>query len=302
MNSSSPAMMTISSPAPLSAASLSKRENYGGMILPCSTAQVAASFNEQGIQFLVKSKYKEAYLAFSRGLSLVKQSIACFDDNDDEAMDITAAPSGASICCFTRAQAPTLKIKKSCTEDQMTDDESAFLFPHPMAVADTAAIHHQAEEEVSYTHYIELSFMLLYNLALCHHLSATMNSSDSSSTSRQDFNRVQEKLQKALHLYELAYTISLTEQDCSMLPEGEPTTQFSILQQLALVNNLGHVHAALGNIECSRQCFQNLLSTLMVVRDCGEQIEKMDGFLSNVMNLINNNNNSNNCPTLAAAA
>jgi hypothetical protein len=306
MTSSPVIMMASSSPAQLTAAaslsSIRQLEDDGNMMSP-STAQIVASFNEQGIQFLGKSNYKEAYGAFSRGLSLVKASIACFDDDadqqdgddDDEAMD-TAVPTGAaSICCFHQSPAPIKIVSKNkkFTEDQMTDDES-FIFQHPMTVADTAAIHHQRDEDVSYTHYIELSFMLLYNLALCHHVSAMSSHSD---TSSNDEKRVQ-KLRNALNLYELAYTISLTQED---------TIQPTVMQQMVLVNNLGHVHQALHNAACSRQCFENLLSTLMFVKDCagGEEyhdVEQMDGFLSNVMNLMSNSNCTCTTPTLAAAA
>jgi hypothetical protein len=81
--------------------------------------------------------------------------------------------------------------------------------------------------------------MQLYNLALCHHLSA-LSTSESSAASEK-------KLQRALSLYELAYTITMTE-------DIQPT----VLQTIAIVNNNGHIHDMLNNVEISRQCFENI--------------------------------------------
>jgi hypothetical protein len=105
--------------------------------------------------------------------------------------------------------------------------------------------------------------MTLYNLALCHHLHA-LNSKDGTKA----------KLEKALALYELAYTLLFTED-----------TQATVFQQMAIINNIGHIHAILQNVECSRQCFENLLSTIMCVKDCGEEDEMVDidGFLWNAL-------------------
>ena len=75
----------------------------------------------------------------------------------------------------------------------------------------------------------------------------------------------------------------------------------TIYQTMAIVNNLGHIHFITNNLEFSAQCFENLLSTLMFVMDCGDQnmlaSEHIDGFLSNVLPLMN----SNGCTSAAAA-
>lgn len=247
------------------AIALNSRESSA---MTSSTSQIA-NLNSQGIEMLECGQYKQAAQFFSSGLSVVKQAIACLDSEDDENME--SSDVARPISCFHKAQETKLMMSNNKYEDQIADDKP-FVFKCPISITDSAI-----EEEASYGYLIELSFMQLYNLALCHHLSA-LSSSDTAS---------EKKLQKALSLYELAYTITMTE-------DIQPT----VLQTIAIVNNLGHIHSALGHTDCSQQCFENLLSTIMFIKDCGEEnsVEQMDGFLSNVMNLMNNG-----C-TLAAAA
>ena len=123
----------------------------------------------------------------------------------------------------------------------------------------------QSLDAFSYAFFVKLSFIQLYNLALTHHLCAL------SRPNPEPF------LRKALSLYELAYTIHVSED-----------VELTILQSMAIVNNLGQLHSKLNDFEKSQQCFENLLTTLMFVKDCGEQDSQhmLDGFLSNVMSLI----------------
>lgn len=144
-------------------------------------------------------------------------------------------------------------------DQQDLTGQSGFVFKEPIMVLPQSLI------QPGYTFYVKLSFIQLYNLALSHHLCAL------SKTNPEPF------LRKALALYELAYTIHVSED-----------IELTILQSMAIVNNLGHLHKELDDLDKSRQCFENLLTTLMFVKDCGEQDSNhmLDGFLSNVMPLI----------------
>jgi hypothetical protein len=57
---------------------------------------------------------------------------------------------------------------------------------------------------------------------------------------------------------------------------------------MAIANNLGQIHTALGDEEKSRQCFQHLLSSIMFLNQSGDRdsVEQMDGFIANIMPLI----------------
>jgi tetratricopeptide (TPR) repeat protein len=109
---------------------------------------------------------------------------------------------------------------------------------------------------VTLQHYIRLSFVYLYNLALTHHLAyvhdvpfllvATNHPKASTSST--------EHLIKALTLYELAVSVQSAEQD---------SFHVTALQSMAILNNLGMVHKVLGNHDRAQDCFENLLATIL---------------------------------------
>ena len=121
----------------------------------------------------------------------------------------------------------------------------------------------------------KLSYVIVYNLALSHHLKAM--------TSQLSKRMTFITFERALRLYENAHCVLM----------GSPEIDVSILHTLSIVCNLGHLHGVLGNKERSDLCYQNLLSTMIYLVDCGEvdTIEgtlPLDGFFSNVMPLICN--------------
>jgi tetratricopeptide (TPR) repeat protein len=225
-----------------------------------STASAVSRFNNEGVSLFEWGFYDEAISEFSKGLTLVKQVLALQGDNQvDDSMKTTAEPASHSPKChFHKMQEP--KVTKECRDqEEFLSDDEPFIFREPIFIPSHTADH------TSSTYYVKSSFMLLYNLALTHHLSA-LGGKDT-----------QKRLQKALKLYELAYTIQMTED-----------IQLTVLQTMAIVNNLGLVHASLQDEVKSRQCLQHLLSSIMFLHECGERdsVEQIDGFISNVMPLI----------------
>lgn len=229
------------------------------------TAVVATSLNNEGISQLEAGNHEAAAASFSRGLSMVKQALSSIDwDNASsnpvqQAQSLTEEPA----CQFCKLQ------QEGEDDHDMEDDieneeqdltaQEGFVFKDPIMVLP------QSFETPSYTFFVKLSFIQLYNLALTHHLCALTRPDP------QPFFR------KALSLYELAYTIHVSED-----------IELTILQSMAIVNNLGQLHRKLNDLDKSKQCFENLLTTLMFVKDCGEQDSQhmLSGFLSNVMSLI----------------
>jgi tetratricopeptide (TPR) repeat protein len=228
-----------------------------------STAASVSRFNNEGVHLIESGPYDEAITEFSKGLTLVKQVLALQGNNqvDEVASDSmktsTEPVSHSPICHFHKMQESD--VTKECR------DQEAFLIDEPFIFKAPIFIPSHATDHTSSTYYVKSSFMLLYNLALTHHLSALNGENP------------QKRLQKALKLYELAYSIQMTED-----------IQLTVLQTMAIVNNLGLVHAALEDEEKSRQCFQHLLSSIIFLHDCGDRdsVEQMDGFIANVMFLI----------------
>jgi hypothetical protein len=117
-------------------------------------------------------------------------------------------------------------------------------------------------------HCEKLACVIVYNLALAHHLRAMEEQNE---TSRQSLIR------KALALYEHARQF-LVGQDMDV----------SVLHSMAIACNLGHIHHMTGNDPASQMYFQHLLSAILYVVDCGEgeKVKSLHGFLLNVMPLI----------------
>ena len=215
------------------------------------------ALNNRGVTFLAKFRYKDAASCFSKGLALAKQWLLHFETmRETDTSSKLHTPTGH----FHQAVIRKPLHYSNKFEDQEAGDQP-FVFTRPIFISEDTV-----EEELSSSCLVALSFIQLYNLALCHHLCA-LRTEDGSRT----------KLLKALSLYELAYRLQRDED-----------VEATVLQQMAIVNNVGSIHSALQQVECSRQCFENLLSTIMFVKDCGEadSVQDMDGFLSNTLPLI----------------
>jgi tetratricopeptide (TPR) repeat protein len=111
-----------------------------------------------------------------------------------------------------------------------------------------------------------MSLIIIFNLALAHHLSAIQQ------------QMCRRRLQKALQFYELAYHLQSEEQS-------------SLRFTMIIANNLGEIHRAVNNHSKHVMCLQHLLSTMMYLVDCqipADSIE-LDGFFRNTSQLILNN-------------
>ena len=115
--------------------------------------------------------------------------------------------------------------------------------------------------------FVKLSIIALYNLALSFHLSAIESSNKA-------------KLSKALMLYECTYQVQVEEQ-----------VELCFVHPLAIINNVGHIHALLDHHDQAALSFGHLLSIMLCFIDqsigcTDEAAETWDGFLSNVFDLM----------------
>lgn len=88
----------------------------------------------------------------------------------------------------------------------------------------------------------QYQFVILYNLALAYHLSSVERQSEVI-------------LEAALRLWTLVYRFHWND-DLGLLP----------LHTCAILNNLGHVYHLVGDAKASRECHENLLCALLVLR------------------------------------
>jgi tetratricopeptide (TPR) repeat protein len=230
------------------------------------TALHAINLNNEGVSQLEASAYGAASASFSRALFVVKQALAS-GNFEAESKPLDSAAD-------TEAVTPTCQFRKLHENESWMETDEVELQEHiydkeGFVFEESILLLPQQVDSADYAFFVKLSFVHLYNLALSHHLCALQAKTKHS----EPF------LRKSLALYELAYTIHVSED-----------IEITILQSMAIVNNIGQIHRQLNNMDKSRECFENLLSTLMFVKDssCGEQDNELDGFLSNVLSLMLN--------------
>jgi tetratricopeptide (TPR) repeat protein len=128
---------------------------------------------------------------------------------------------------------------------------------------------------------ISLSLIILYNLALAHHLKAIsmISQSECDALSSPDKEKMQ-ALKKALQLYQLAYQLQL-DQNGGYL-------RFTMI----ISNNLGEIHRVAGNAKKHIMLLHHLLSAIMFMVDRKLVVldsTEMDGFYHNVSQIMMSN-------------
>lgn len=175
--------------------------------------------------------------------------------------------------------------------DTLDDNDNGFVYRCPILV------NKQCIEEM-HDMGITLSLIIVFNLALAHHLKAIETSSSSSSSSTTMNSNNLKALQQALQLYELAYQLH-----CGYIQQSESESEISYNSNnnnnndqydrsigslrftMIVSNNLGEIHHAAGNTEKHTMCLQHLLSAIMYMVDSNLVVldsNEMDGFYSNV--------------------
>lgn len=105
---------------------------------------------------------------------------------------------------------------------------------------------------------VMISAMIIFNLALAQQLL----------DSKPDSKCI--KLVQAAKLYDLVFHL-----------QRDGRLRDNVYFMLATVNNLGVAYEQLGNTEAASACFERLLSTLMLMLDCGETTPRFGRFLRN---------------------
>jgi tetratricopeptide (TPR) repeat protein len=227
------------------------------------TTHDAIELNLEGVQFLESGNCGSAVAAFSKSLSAVKAVLSAYQPPEED------MPSSK----FAQAQELIFQFSSTGIDIQRLDleDSSAavpFVFKSPITVACTkTATDACSSPDAEFRSLVKFSSTLLFNLALAYHLAGNV---------AKDPSAQRKKLKKALTFYKLTYTMM------------QDTMDTGIMETLAIVNNLGHVQHALGDVDKAKQCYEHLLSTIMYVSDMGERdaIQHFDGFFQSVQSTV----------------
>ena len=169
-------------------------------------------------------------------------------------------------------------------------EEEHFVFQDPIEIPLDVVPKRSAPSKKLITKFV---VVVMYNLALAVHLSADHaplqeeshfcdhcdcdGDIDMSLSSYDDEERRRIVLARAQKLYELAFQMHL-EESCDV----------TLLYSLALMNNLGLIYRMTGDVDRSRRCFNNQLSTMMYLLEAQEArtIKQWNGLFSNVMKFV----------------
>jgi tetratricopeptide (TPR) repeat protein len=210
--------------------------------------------NNEGARLICKGQYGRAVSTFSEAMSTVKQMMADENriagnrDQDTAMLDSTSEYCSETISCMEAESSSYPEEAASCEDDS----SPCFIFRKPLVMTLL-----DADECGDRTTVAKLSAIMMFNMALSHHLSALQHHKNAT------------QLRAALMLYGNAYVLLQNEQ-----------VDICVLYNLALSNNLGQVLKAMKQQPQARQCFEQLLSILLcLVEYCDdEEKARLEGF------------------------
>jgi tetratricopeptide (TPR) repeat protein len=224
--------------------------------MPSPRLHKSLELNNEGARLICKGEYTRAVSTFLEAMSTVKQMLAddnsiCRSRDEDTEMDSTCEYCSEIVSCMDA------ESSSSPEEAASYEDESShcFVFRKPLVMSLHA-------DECGDRTVAKLSAIMMFNLALSHHLSALKHHKNAT------------KLHTALLLYENAYLLLQNEQ-----------VEICVLYNLALSNNLGQVLKAMKHQPEARQCFEQLLSILLLVTEYCDDEEKarLKGFFRSAL-------------------
>jgi hypothetical protein len=243
------------------------------MMEPSSSSRsipaAVVEINNQAALEIENGSYQTAAGMLSSALSTMRDFVLeNIDSSQADNEEVVATSSDQSLCFFLSsevASTPSPLRHRICgtnLEIARGDEHLRFVFREPIRISSKAAISMKSFEILSYA--------MIYNFALLHHLQASDNS-------------VSSGLQRAVSLYEYAQKLLVSSE-----------LNIGLLHTLAIANNLGHAHHYLNHEPTAKLCFQRLLEGIMYATESGDagkalgrrDLPALDGFFRNVMPLI----------------
>jgi tetratricopeptide (TPR) repeat protein len=232
--------------------------------MPCTTSiQQAIRLNSQALALIDAGNFDAAIPTLSRALKASKQTLNCAD------YEVECAPLKISLDqCMLDPRQPRIVVDELSNGGERDRQGGRHMYRRAIRIPEASI------ETSTYESSIMISVIIMFNLALTHHLMATSETTNNSSSNKNEL------LRKAIRLYELAYSLQQTE---GFLENASLFT-------MATINNMGLIHQSLGESAVAGKYFQHLLSILVFLVDCGESrvavLHELCGFLRNTSHLI----------------
>jgi tetratricopeptide (TPR) repeat protein len=215
--------------------------------------------NNNAIVNIERGKYREASSQLEKALRIVSTALSQPNDGaSSREQGHKRKDIEYPFCRFISSGISSFRKSSSNSGDQHCVFQAPLSIYRPLPISDPRNCG-------------RICYVIMYNLALAHHLAAMNHGARPV--------EVQALLSKALRLYEHAHLLLTKESDLDV----------PILNVMAIMSNLGHVHSALGEIEKAGLCYHNVLSTILRMIDCGyyeTTAHVFDGFFREVLPLI----------------
>jgi hypothetical protein len=237
---------------------------------------VSSNLNNKSVSLIKEGRYDEAIVLLEEAVTTVIQvAKGCLPqvqaaeiNNKDDRNDIPSDSTGSSGVCpigSLASQAEEAIMAPDCS-DFDGDAQSPYVYQEPITVSGLPSASVDSDDAIA-----AISFIILFNLSLAHHLSGI---------STKEHEVVIKRLRTAQRLYECSFRLQAQSLHVDMLIAT------------ALLNNLSLVHKSLGNYYEFQQCDELLLSYVVLLVDVGlsspirQDQTVVDGFLGNVMHLV----------------
>ncbi|KAG7343620.1 tetratricopeptide repeat protein [Nitzschia inconspicua] len=209
--------------------------------------------NNAGVALFNQGNYDEAVQVFTEAISASKTFLDCPLQEAESSKSVELV---MSMLVLPSARNHDLHCNKDRSNVYPNAFEVEVALVSGVEEVSCAGQQMKQRDAVGGEHYLlfsKLSMVLIYNLALAHHAVALV-SRDSDATKSRAF------LSKARDLYSVAFSIPQRRDQRKDIIDAA----FLPLFVHAILNNLGHCFASLGDREKSTACFDLLLRTIIV--------------------------------------
>ena len=281
------------------------------------------ALNNHAASLLNSGRHKEALGVFHEALQKLQKLLLAerkspSDDNlvqdrcnnmilDEEQISTTNKDTGCRAFAQVRLDASFASPVPACSMSSSSE--------HPPSAGGTANDKKACPDNFIFSHPIvfnldpfskdraTMSMVIVFNMALTHHLMSVSPESHQQQSSisttppplsssaafpvnsRKSLTKSQrQRIQGALKLYELAFTMQLERDEDQCDYEGD-SSGINATFSLALINNCAQCYRVLGFSSQEQRFLDHLLSSILYLReiDFGYEIVELDGFLSNVL-------------------
>ena len=241
--------------------------------------QEAIALNNRATHLIVSKRHSEAAIPILRkALCNSKAAIVQLEQPQEDQVLVGASQTCLLDECVTNA----FLSENQKTDEEVDDDdfntaceESFFIHRTPLPISSTTSTFDTASGDFQ----AALSAVLCWNLSLSHHISGLDTTCTKSARAT---------LETALKLYSLTHKLIQQVHHSSSSSENSTTL---LLLLMAVSNNMGQIHMKLGETQAANLCFQRVLNSLLIAKECEGGIWEdshsiLQRFFQNALHLV----------------